>query len=65
MKAKVCEEDSVLAMTWIDNEAERMLSTVNEVGSDHCTERTRHRPRLTSTNFSRVRVVFWEHPTLT
>ena len=47
-------------MTWIDNGAVQMLSTVHELGNNHKIERLRRRLRLTSTNGPRARKVFGE-----
>lgn len=56
--AEVCEDGSVLALTWVDNGPVQMLTTAHLVGPGHTVERLRRRPRLTSTNGSRVRAVF-------
>ena len=56
-RALMCQEGKVLAQTWIDNGAVKMITTVHEVGPDHVVERRRKRPRLTSTNGGRVRTV--------
>lgn len=61
----VCAGGLVNGMTWIDNDAVQMLSTVQNVGDDYKKERMCRRPRLTSTNGPRVRKVFGNSATKT
>ena len=56
--AALCEANSVLALTWMDNGAVQMLTTLHSVGPEHTVERPRKRPRVTSTNGAQIRQVF-------
>ena len=54
----VCEHAAVLALTWIDNGAVQILTTLHKLGEQHTVERLRKRPRLTLTNGPCVQEVF-------
>ena len=50
MGAVLCSDEKVLALTWIDNGAVQMITTVHTCAADDKVNRKRKRPRLTSTN---------------
>lgn len=52
-----------MVLTWIENGAVQMLSTVPQVSPGHTIERVRKRPLLTSTNGSKVRAVYGSYHT--
>ena len=37
--AEICANGNVLALTWIDNGAVQMITTMHEVGEGHCVEK--------------------------
>lgn len=55
--SEICANGNLLALTWIDNGAVQLISTMYEVGEGHWVEKLRKRPRLTCTSGRRVRTV--------